>query len=511
MNIPLLSNETITPEQLNNALVFNIYRHAGNRNNLTKKINNLFSKLSLTSKHKSKAKDALRQIILNLFIGYLGHTVIKYSRNRDKYHYKNRYGKLYFKYKTVILLIDTLECLGYLEQRIGFFNKDKGRGKESRMWPTEKLINFLDISFNDRIVKEQPKEIIHLKNEKKLHINYNETQHTDRLRKRLEKYNYYISKQNIILKLENETFNIEFLHTLWNWIISGMIEVLEIKNFAKKNSIEFEEGDVKSKEEDIINVIEQQVREEEELPVTKYFLSDTGYILRKSLLKNIHLKHINWKEKAIFEVDKLVIKLSYEFLHKVFNNSKFFLGGRTYGAVHQGLPSKYRKHILINNNPTIELDYSSLHIRMLYHLENVDYTRDPYKGLQGNRDRFKAAQLVLINAESREEAIKGIRKALLKKGFKTELKNEDINKLIDCFVALHPKIKIYMCSDIGLELQNIDSRIMDNILTNLTKMGIPALPVHDSVIVEKGYEEELKYQMVNCYKKEMNGFEPIIH
>jgi len=51
---------------------------------------------------------------------------------------------------------------------------------------------------------------------------------------------------------------------------------------------------------------------------------------------------------------------------------------------------------------------------------------------------------------------------------------------------------------------------MDNILTNLTKMGIPALPVHDSVIVEKGYEEELKYQMVNCYKKVI-GFEPVVH
>jgi hypothetical protein len=52
MNIPLLSKETITPEQLNNALVFNIYKQAGKRNSLTKKINNLFSKLSLAPIHK---------------------------------------------------------------------------------------------------------------------------------------------------------------------------------------------------------------------------------------------------------------------------------------------------------------------------------------------------------------------------------------------------------------------------------------------------------------------------
>ena len=152
MNIPLLSKETITPQQLNNALVFNIYRNAGNRNSLTKKINILFNELSLISTNKSKAKDALRQIILNLFVGYLGHTTIEYSRNRDKYLYKNRYGKLYFKYKVVIPLIDKLESLGYLEQKIGFFNKDKGRGKETRMWPTEKLIKFLTASVSIKIV-----------------------------------------------------------------------------------------------------------------------------------------------------------------------------------------------------------------------------------------------------------------------------------------------------------------------------------------------------------------------
>ena len=95
-------------------------------------------------------------------------------------------------------------------------------------------------------------------------------------------------------------------------------------------------------------------------------------------------------------------------------------------------------------------------------------------------------------------------------GYRTGLKDEDIEELIQTFVSLHPKISKFLHSGVGLTLQNIDSKIMDDILTNLRKLGIPALPVHDSVIVEKGFEEELKHQMVSCYKKVM-GFEPILH
>lgn len=63
-------------------------------------------------------------------------------------------------------------------------------------------------------------------------------------------------------------------------------------------------------------------------------------------------------------------------LHRVFNNSSFNDGGRFYGAQYQRLNSTERSRIMINGNPTMEIDYSSLHPNMLYHINNIDYHGD---------------------------------------------------------------------------------------------------------------------------------------
>ena len=531
MNIPILSNETITREQLYRALSFDIYRHVGTRNNLTKIVNFLFfneilkNKENLIKNHKTKSKfmDALRQVVLNLYIGYLGHTTIKYPRNKARYNHDKRYGRLWFKYSVIVSLIDMLERLGYLEQKIGFFNKDRRKGKESRIWITKKLLDlFNDIRDYNSISKEQPCEIIQLKDEQKKLIGYRETQSTDRMRKRLKRYNDLISFQNITLRLEHKVLDVNFLHTLWNWIVSGMCEILELTNFEKISNLC---SNLNSSSPNLTSMSNLPIPSSPNLtsmsnlpisnltshiytsiPLLSRMVYKYQYLHIDSLLKN----ELNEQRNiALFKADKLFIKLNYIFLHRVFNNGKFSLGGRFYGSVHQQLPKDYRKHIFINDNPTVELDYSALHIRMLYHLEGVDFRKDPYEGIE-EREKFKTVQLILINAKDRKKAVCGIRKELMEMGYRTGLKDEDIEGLIETFVSLHPTISKFLHSGVGLKLQNIDSKIMDNILTNLTKMGIPALPVHDSVIVEKGYEEELKYQMVNCYKKVI-GFEPVVH
>lgn len=65
-------------------------------------------------------------------------------------------------------------------------------------------------------------------------------------------------------------------------------------------------------------------------------------------------------------------------LYRVFNNNSFDQGGRFYGAFYQTMPKDLRKDILINGEPTVELDYAAHHVRIPYHLEGVDYREDPY-------------------------------------------------------------------------------------------------------------------------------------
>ena len=46
-------------------------------------------------------------------------------------------------------------------------------------------------------------------------------------------------------------------------------------------------------------------------------------------------------------------------------------------------------------------------------------------------------------------------------------------------------------------------------LNNLRKKNILALPIHDSYIVDRRYEEVLRVEMIENYKRFM-GYEPII-
>ena len=176
------------------------------------------------------------------------------------------------------------------------------------------------------------------------------------------------------------------------------------------------------------------------------------------------------------------------------------------------MPKDLRKHIRINGNPTVELDYSALHIRMLYHLEGKNYAADPYSLLcqdQSERIVHKLANLVAINAVSEKKAVGGIRKKFREEGVSYDLTDKALMKLICNFKKSHNPIAHYLCSGIGRQLQNKDSHIAAAILNRLTRDGIPCLPVHDSFIVEADYEDTLHQVMIEEYEKIM-GFQPQI-
>ena len=75
-------------------------------------------------------------------------------------------------------------------------------------------------------------------------------------------------------------------------------------------------------------------------------------------------KKIGKKRKA-----KVNIDLNQTFVRRVFNNQSWKQGGRFYGGWWQWIPSQLRKNIIIQGKPTIEIDYSAMHIVILYAME----------------------------------------------------------------------------------------------------------------------------------------------
>ena len=61
---------------------------------------------------KSRSREALKQILLNLWIAHQEDKPLMYSRSPNSYSRSRRYGKLHFRYHRVIPIIDTLERWG---------------------------------------------------------------------------------------------------------------------------------------------------------------------------------------------------------------------------------------------------------------------------------------------------------------------------------------------------------------------------------------------------------------
>ena len=62
-----------------------------------------------------------------------------------------------------------------------------------------------------------------------------------------------------------------------------------------------------------------------------------------------------------------------KFVRRIFNNKTFDDGGRFYGGWWQRIDGDYREDIRINDVPTVEIDYSSLHFILAYTEAGLDY------------------------------------------------------------------------------------------------------------------------------------------
>ena len=78
-----------------------------------------------------RSKEALKTVLLNLELARRLNVPVRYARNKNWYSHDARYGKLHFKYDRLIPIIDGLEALGYVQQKTGIFNQDKGFGRQT--------------------------------------------------------------------------------------------------------------------------------------------------------------------------------------------------------------------------------------------------------------------------------------------------------------------------------------------------------------------------------------------
>ena len=213
------------------------------------------------------------------------------------------------------------------------------------------------------------------------------------------------------------------------------------------------------------------------------------------------------------------------FCRRIFSNNSFDLGGRYYGS-YQQLSKSDRKKLLINGNPVVEPDYSGLHINLIYTFAGLQLEGKAYDVPGYDEAVIKAVMLRLLNGskvnnQSNKQLIGQINKSAgvvvpdISLEYKKKLASynaylcpkpkkpaclegfiEEIpagtngQDLLNAIKDRHSKVKDLLGSkDIGLRLQNKDSIIMSDVLNRLIDLKIPALPVHDSVIVQENHKQ----------------------
>ena len=188
-------------------------------------------------------------------------------------------------------------------------------------------------------------------------------------------------------------------------------------------------------------------------------------------------------------------------LTRVFSKGAFELGGRLYAPI-QNYTKDNRKYYHFDGDPTIEIDYSSIHPHMLYHKEELEFDGDDPYTIEGfDRGAVKLAFNIMLNRKA-----VGANKSAAKTISKEVGCDEDAAEALEAAIqALHSPIAHHFNTGVGLTLQRLDSDIALLVIDQfVVTMKRPILCVHDSFIVSVRDTESLILTMEGCYKRGFN-------
>jgi len=171
-------------------------------------------------------------------------------------------------------------------------------------------------------------------------------------------------------------------------------------------------------------------------------------------------------------------------------NEGWTTGGRLYSSL-SSISKNERRSLRIDGEPTVELDYGSLHLRLMYSEASVIapdsdlYTISTYP-----REIMKMVALRVANCQSRNAALHSI----VLEGHSKETADE----MLTSFEKAHSAIADQFYSEFWRIGMFIESCIGIAVMTHFAKSGKPIINIHDGFRV-KAEDEQLLRQCMNQY------------
>ena len=309
-------------------------------------------------------------------------------------------------------------------------------------------------------------------------------------------------------------------HTSEFIIKDEVIELAKLLGITKKTIFEKESTHLRLK---------PYVNPKEGIRKRKMFLDydDDAYTRRAEQRMKAYSDFIR-KQKIQLVFDKDTIIIEPQHLRRQYrdydNSNSLIYEGRFY-PYWVRLTSKERKHLKINNNKTVSLDFKSSQIRWLYlwHKgEVLDPDYDAYdlevNGHKINRDIVKKMNMYLLNVDSplkQTRYLKYWHEELDDDGKKKkdsdwsgkeqakifketlELKGVTTATMRNAYLNKHNSIRQYFLEGTkgGQYVAWIESNIIYELAYQATLKGIPCLIVHDEFIVQAKFKQEMEELM----------------
>jgi len=202
-------------------------------------------------------------------------------------------------------------------------------------------------------------------------------------------------------------------------------------------------------------------------------------------------------------------------VRRIYSHNDPMKGGRLYTRL-QGLPdrrARIRINTRFNGEPVAEVDLSSNHPRMLMALQGKKLPKNFYEEIaqatKTTRDQVKFLMTKSIGAKNRAISLKP----------PTDEKDWYLTDFIllpkqrvalEEYISEHyPDLYKHLYKAMGVHLQGLEGTILMDTMLELLDLGIPSLPIHDAVYVQKRHAKQAQKILENVWMEVLGvNFKP---
>jgi hypothetical protein len=168
----------------------------------------------------------------------------------------------------------------------------------------------------------------------------------------------------------------------------------------------------------------------------------------------------------------------------MFNSHGRLYSGQV-GGWHQALAKEDRKHIRIKGESVIDLDFTNMHLRLAYREARcTPPSGDLYaiKGLEAFRPAVKIVISAMLSRIGDLKKLPSNARELLPRAWTGK-------RVAQAIREHHAPIAHLFGQDKGMQYMWQDSEVLMEVLIRLLRKGIPALPMHDGIMVQESVRE----------------------